>query len=111
LGGPIGERIADAIEEGYTTKSQPYHGYYFKVLKGQGPAAPHGAMDFVVEGVMIGGFALVAAPAEYGSSGIKTFIVSHSGVVYEKDLGPKTLEEFKKMQRFNPDKTWTPVKD
>jgi hypothetical protein len=111
LGGPIGERIADAIEEGYTTKSQPYHGYYFKVLKGQGPAAPNGAMDFVIKGVMIGGFALVAAPAEYGSSGIKTFIVSHSGVVYEKDLGPKTLEEFKKMQRFNPDKTWTPVED
>lgn len=111
LGGPIGERIADAIEEGYTTKSQPYHGYYFKVLKGQGPAAPHGAMDFVVKGVMIGGFALVAAPAEYGSTGIKTFIVSHSGVVYEKDLGPNTLEAFKKMQRFNPDKTWTPVKD
>jgi hypothetical protein len=111
LGGPIGERIADAIEEGYTTKSQPYHGYYFKVLKGQGPAAPHGAMDFVIKGVMIGGFALVAAPAEYGRSGINTFIVSHSGVVYEKDLGPNTLEEFKKMQRFNPDKTWTPVKD
>lgn len=111
LGGPIGERIADAIEEGYTTKSQPYHGYFFKVLKGQGPAAPHGAMDFVVKGVMIGGFALVAAPAEYGSSGIKTFIVSHTGVVYEKDLGPNTLEDFKKMQRFNPDKTWTPVKD
>ena len=111
LGGPIGERIADAIEEGYTTKSQPYHGYYFKVLKGQGPAAPNGAMDFVIKGVMIGGFALVAAPAQYGSSGIKTFIVSHSGVVYEKDLGPSTLEEFKKMQRFNPDKTWTPVKD
>jgi hypothetical protein len=111
LGGPIGERIADAIEEGYTTKSQPYHGYYFKVLKGQGPAAPHGAMDFVVEGVMIGGFALVAAPAEYGRSGIKTFIVSQNGVVYEKDLGPNTLEEFKKMQRFNPDKTWAPVKD
>ena len=68
-------------------------------------------MDFVIKGVMIGGFALVAAPAQYGSSGIKTFIVSHSGVVYEKDLGPSTLEEFKKMQRFNPDKTWTPVKD
>jgi len=111
LGGPIGERIADAIEEGYTTKSQPYHGYYFKVLTGQGPAAPNGAMDFVIKGVMIGGFALVAAPAEYGSSGIKTFMVSHSGVVYEKDLGANSLEEFKKMQRFNPDKTWTPVKD
>jgi hypothetical protein len=111
LGGPIGERIADAIAEGYTSKSQPYHGYYFKVLKGQGPAAPNGAMDFVIKGVMIGGFALVAAPAQYGSSGIKTFIVSHSGVVYEKDLGAKTLEEFKAMQRFNPDKTWTPVED
>jgi hypothetical protein len=111
LAGPIGERIAGAIEEGYTTKSQPYHGYYFKILKGQGPAAPHGAMDFVIKGVMIGGFALVAAPAEYGSSGIKTFTVSNSGVVYEKDLGPNTLEKFKKMQLFNPDKSWTAVKE
>jgi hypothetical protein len=66
-------------------------------------------MDFVVKSVMIGGFALVAAPAEYGETGVKSFIVSHDGVVYEKDFGPSTLEEFIKMQRFNPDKSWTPV--
>jgi hypothetical protein len=107
--GPIGEKIAVAIEQGYTISSDPYHGYFFKVLKGQGPAAPLGEMDFVVEGVMIGGFALVAAPAEYGVTGVKTFIVSHDGVVYEKDLGPATLDEFQKMELFNPDKSWSPV--
>jgi hypothetical protein len=107
-GGPVGEKIARAIEQGYTS-SEPYHGYFFKILKGQGPAAPLGEMDFVVKGVMIGGFALVAAPAEYGVTGVRTFIVSHDGVVYEKDFGPKTLDEFKKMERFNPDKSWTPV--
>lgn len=108
-GGPIGEKIANAIEQGYNLKAEPYHGYFFKVLKSQGPAAPLGAMDYVVGGVMIGGFALVAAPAEYGETGLKTFMVSHTGVVYEKDLGPTTLEEFQKMERFNPDKSWTPV--
>jgi hypothetical protein len=66
-------------------------------------------MDFVVKGLMIGGFALVAAPAEYDLTGVRTFIVSHDGVVYEKDLGPQTLDEFEKMDRFNPDKSWTPV--
>ena len=101
--------MAHAIEQGYTSRSEPYHGYYFKVLKGQGPAAPLGQLDYVVKGAMIGGFALVAAPAEYGVTGVKTFIVSHDGVVYEKDLGPKTLEAFKSMERFNPDKTWKPV--
>ena len=110
-GGPIGEKIARAIEQGYTSGSEPYHGYFFKILKGQGPAAPLGRMDFVVKGVMIGGFALVAAPAEYGVTGIKTFIVSHDGVVYEKDLGPKTLEQFKNMELYNPDKSWSPVQD
>ena len=110
-GGPIGEKIARAIEQGYTSGSEPYHGYFFKILKGQGPAAPLGEMDFVVKGVMIGGFALVAAPAEYGVTGVRTFIVSHDGVVYEKDFGPKTLDEFEKMERFNPDKSWTPVPD
>jgi hypothetical protein len=107
--GPIGENIARAIEQGYTSTSEPYHGYFFKILKGQGPAAPLGEMDFVVKGVMIGGFALVAAPAEYGVTGVRTFIVSHDGVVYERDFGPRTLEEFEKMTRFNPDKTWSPV--
>jgi hypothetical protein len=98
-----------AIEQGYTISSDPYHGYFFKVLKGQGPAGPLGEMNFMVEGVMIGGFALVAAPAEYGVTGVKTFIVSHDGVVYEKDLGSATLDEFQKMQLFNPDKSWNPV--
>jgi hypothetical protein len=107
-GGPIGEKIAQAIEQGYSSR-EPYHGYFFKVLKGQGPDAPLGEMDFVVKDVMIGGFALVAAPAEYAVTGVKTFIVSQDGVVYEKDFGNKTLDEFMKMERFNPDKSWTPV--
>ena len=109
--GPIGEKIAQSIEQGYTIGSEPYHGYFFKVLKGQGPAAPLGEMDYVIKGLMIGGFALVAAPAEYGETGIKTFIVSQDGVVYEKDFGPSTLAEFIKMERFNPDKSWAPVPD
>ncbi len=108
-GGPIGEKIARAIEQGYTSGAEPYHGYFFKILKGQGPAAPLGEMDFVVKGVMIGGFALVAAPAEYRVTGVKTFIVSHDGVVYQKDFGSASLENFKKMELFNPDKSWTPV--
>jgi len=108
-GGPVGEKIARAIEQGYTSRAEPYHGYLFKVLKGQGPAAPLGEMDFVVEGVMIGGFALMAAPAEYGETGLKTFIVSQDGVVYQKDFGPATLSEFKKTERFNPDNSWKPV--
>jgi Protein of unknown function (DUF2950) len=110
-GGPIGRKIAEAIEQGYNLKADPYHGYFFKVLKGQGPAAPLGNLDYVVGGIMIGGFALVAAPAEYAETGLKTFMVSHTGVVYEKDLGPDTLAEFQKMERFNPDKSWTPVVD
>jgi hypothetical protein len=107
--GPIGEKIARAIEQGYKIDGEPYHGYFFKVLTGQGPSAPLGAMDFVVKGVMIGGFALVAAPAEYGETGLKTFMVSHMGVVYEKDFGDATLDAFQKMERFDPDKTWTVV--
>ena len=110
-GGPVGEEIAQVIARGYTSRSEPYHGYYFKVLKGQGPAAPLGQMDFLVNGVMIGGFALIAAPAEYQVTGVKTFMVSHDGVVYQKDLGPNSLEVAKKIERFNPDRTWTPVED
>ena len=106
LGGPISERVAEAIEQGYTSRGEPYHGYYFKVLKGQGPAAPLGEMDFVVEGVMIGGFALVAAPAQYRVTGVQTFIISYDRIVYQKDLGPDTLKAFKDMDRYNPDKTW-----
>ncbi len=110
-GGPIGEEIAKAIAQGYTSREEPYHGYFFKVLKGQGPDAPLGQMDYVVKGVMIGGFALVAAPVEYRVTGVKSFIVSNDGVVYEKDFGVNTLDEFKKMELFNPDKSWTPVQE
>ena len=110
-GGPVGEKIARAIEQGYTDGAEPYHGYFFKILKGQGPAAPLGEMDFVVKGVMIGGFALVAAPAEYDETGVKRFIVGHDGVVYERDFGPATLDEFSKMERFDPDNSWTSVLD
>ena len=109
--GPIGENVAKAIARGYTSRNEPYRGYFFQVLKGQGPAAPLGEMDFVVKGVMIGGFALIAVPAQYRNTGVKTFMVSHDGVVYEKDLGPNTLEIARRIERFNPDKTWTPVLD
>jgi len=112
-GGPVGEEVAKALEQGYSNPSQaqPYHGYYFKVLKGQGPAAPMGEMDFVVGGAMIGGFALAAAPAEYRVTGVQTFIVGPDGVVYEKDLGPDTLKTFQSMDRYNPDKTWKVTED
>ena len=107
--GPVGENVARAIERGYASRTEPYHGYFFKVLKGQGPNAPLGQMDYVVNGAMIGGFALIAFPAEYRVTGVKTFIVSNDGVVYEKDLGPTTVEVAKGIDRFNPDKTWNPV--
>jgi hypothetical protein len=111
LGGPIGENIADALEQGYTDKAKPYHGYFFKILKGQGPAAPLGKMDFVVEGAMIGGFALAAAPADYRVTGVETFIVSYEGIVYQKDLGPDTLRTFKAMELYDPDKSWKRTDD
>ncbi len=112
-GGPVGEEVAKALEQGYSNPSQPqpYHGYYFKVLKGQGPAAPMGEMDFVVGGAMIGGFALAAAPADYRVTGVQTFIVGPDGVVYEKDLGPDTLKTFQSMDKYNPDKTWKVTED
>ena len=111
-GGPIGEEVAKALQEGYKAEGgTPYHGYYFKVLKGQGPAARMGEMDFVVGGAMIGGFALAAAPAEYRVTGVKTFIVGADGIVYEKDLGPDTVKTFQAMDRYNPDKTWQETED
>jgi hypothetical protein len=110
-GGPIGEKIALAIQQGYSSKAEPYHGYFFKILTGQGPAAPLGEMNYVMEGVMIGGFALVAAPAEYGVTGVKTFMVSNDGVVYEKDFGDASLDNFAAMKRFNPDRSWNPITD
>src|SRR5438552_13254523 len=110
--GPVGEEVAKALQEGYSAQGgKPYHGYYFKVLKGQGPAAPLGEMDFMVGGAMIGGFALAAAPAEYRVTGVMTFIVGPDGVVYEKDLGPDTLKTFQSMDKYNPDKTWKVTED
>jgi hypothetical protein len=111
-GGPISEAVARAIQEGYEARERTgYHGYFFKILKGQGPAAPMGQLDYVIEGVMIGGFALVAVPAEYRVTGVKTFMVSYDGIVYEKDLGPDSLTLVKNMDRYNPDKTWHPTSD
>jgi hypothetical protein len=109
--GPLGDEIAKALEQGYSDKARPYHGYFFKVLKAQGPDAPMGEMDFVVGGAMIGGFALVASPAEYKVTGVKTFMVGHAGITYEKDLGPDTMTAFKSMERFNPDKSWKATED
>ena len=110
-GGPIGEAVAKALEEGYSTPKGGFHGYYFKILKGQGPAAPMGKLDYVIEGIMIGGFALVAVPAEYRVTGAKTFIVSNNGIVYQKDLGPDSVNIVKNMELYNPDKTWQPTND
>ncbi len=90
-------------------KPTPYHGYYFRVLKSQGPAATGGALDYVVKGKMMGGFALVAWPAEYGVSGVQTFIINHEGIVYGKDLGVNTASLARQMTRFNPDKSWRRV--
>lgn len=110
--GPISEAIARAIQEGYSP-SQPsgYHGYVFKVLKGQGPAARLGQLDYVINGIMIGGFALVATPAEYRVTGVKTFMVSYDGFVYEADLGPSSRQIVEAMERYNPDKSWQRVGD
>jgi len=107
--GPIGENVAKAIARGYTSRTEPYRGYFFQVLTGQGPAAPLGQLDYVVKGVMIGGFALVAAPAQYRVTGVKTFLVSQDGIVYQKDLGPNTLEIARRIERFNPDQSWSPI--
>ena len=110
--GPVGPEVAKALQEGYSAKPDTaYHGYYFKVLKGQGPAALMGQMDFVIGGAMIGGFALAAAPAEYRVTGVKTFIVGADGKVYEKDLGKDTLKIFRTMDRYNPDNTWQETQD
>jgi hypothetical protein len=110
-GGPISEGLARALEEGYSEKTAPFHGYYFKILKGQGPQAQGGPLHYVINGVMIGGYALVAVPAEYKVSGVKTFLVSYEGVVYEKDLGPNSLKIAQEMVEYNPDKTWRRTND
>jgi hypothetical protein len=100
---------AEAVAERAGPKPEPYHGYFYRILKAQGPAADGGAANYVVKGEMIGGFAMVAYPAEYGVSGVKTFIVNHRGIVYEKDLGPTTTALAHQMTQYNPDKSWQPV--
>jgi DUF2950 family protein len=111
-GGPISEAVARAIDEGYTlAKDSAYHGYYFHLLNGQGPAAPKGQFDYIIKGMMIGGFALIAVPAEYRVTGVQTFIVSYDGIVYQRDLGPDTLNVAKQIERYNPDKTWRRTDD
>jgi len=108
---PLGPLLAQAQSEGYGrgTGGNPYHGYFYRILNAQGSAASDGAYDYVAHGRMIGGFALVAYPAQYGVSGVMTFVVNHQGVVYQKDLGPNTTAIAKSMKQFNPDPSWTKV--
>ena len=105
---PLGPLVARARDEGYTAEKtpEPYNGYFFRMLKAQGKSAKGGAYSYLVKDKMVGGFAIVAYPAAYATSGVKTFIVNHGGVVYQKDLGPGTAKKAKAMKEFNPDKTW-----
>ncbi len=109
---PIGPLVALATGQGYGGQHdtpQPFHGYFFHTLKAQGASAKGGAKDYIVDGKMTGGFAFVAWPAEYKNSGVMTFLVGKDGVVYEKNLGPKTADVIKAMTTYNPDKTWKAV--
>ena len=110
---PLGELVAEATKQGYRVGAgrTPFHGYYFKILTKQGAAAAGGELEYIVNGKMIGGFALVAYPAEYRNSGVMTFIVNHAGTVFQKDLGPNTAQVAERMTAFNPDKTWQKVSD
>ena len=108
---PLGELVAQANNEGYRIGGEraPFHGYYFKILTEQGPSAPGGELDYLVHGKMIGGFALVAYPAEYRNSGVMTFIVNHTGAIFQKDFGPRTAHLAERMTSYNPDPTWKKV--
>jgi hypothetical protein len=111
---PLGPLVAEAASEGYgkgatSGKPQPYHGYHYRLLTSQGKNAPGGAYDYVIGGKLLGGFAVLAYPASYGTSGVMTFVVNHEGVVYEKDLGKGTAAAAAAMTRFDPDKTWRKV--
>lgn len=114
---PLGPVFADAQNEGYLKapreegERQPFHGYYFKILTEQGKHAPGGAYNYIINGNMIGGFALVAWPADYGDSGVMTFIVNQQGRVYQKDLGEKTGEIAENMKAYDPDPTWKASKE
>lgn len=107
---PLGPLAAQASAEGYMTGStnrpRPFHGYYYRILTSQGPSASGGARDYMVKGRLFGGFGVVAWPAEYGNSGLKTFIVNHEGVVYEKDLGEETDRAARAMKSFDPGEGW-----
>ncbi|MBI5896999.1 MAG: DUF2950 domain-containing protein [Desulfobacterales bacterium] len=108
---PLGELVADAWAEGYARKGAkgkpiPFHGYYFRMLECQGQHAPGGAFDYIVRDHLIGGFAVLAYPATYGTSGVMTFLVNHEGVIYEKDLGPKSAKLAPEIDCFDPDQTW-----
>jgi hypothetical protein len=110
---PLGPIAANAVKAGYRkqagNKPQPYHGYYYRILTAQGKNAAGEAFDYLVKGNMIGGFAVIASPAEYGNSGVMTFMVNHDGVVYEKDLGKDTAKAAEAIKKFDPDKTWVKV--
>ena len=110
---PLGELAAEASTEGYKAGSEPrpYRGYYYRILTQQGASAPGGAMSYIVKGKMIGGFALIAYPAEYGNSGVMSFMVSHAGAVYQRDLGQDTAVRVKGVTSFDPDKTWKKVEE
>lgn len=112
---PLGDLVAYATMEGYhhadktSDQPSPYHGYLFRILKKQGKDAPGGAYNYVVRGSMIGGFAVIAYPVKYGTSGVMTFIINHDGVVYEKNIGPDTIQIAEQITRFNPGADWNKV--
>ena len=109
---PLGPLVARAAKEGYANADlSPFHGYYFNILKGQGKHVDGGAYNYVVKGKMILGFALVAYPAEYGNSGVMTFILNQEGIIYQKDLGKDTKRRAEAMKIFDPDKSWTKVEE
>jgi hypothetical protein len=113
---PLGPFAVRAVKEGYAQaakpdKPAPYHGYYYRILSAQGKDAPGGAYSYMVKGNMIGGFALVAYPAEYGNSGVMSFIINHDGKVFQKDLGKNTASIAQNMKEYNPDSTWAQVKE
>ena len=110
-GGPLGDEMAKVLEAGYSSNTEPYNGYYFRTLTSQGPAARLGARDYIIKGMMIGGFAAIAWPANYGVTGVQTFMVNNDGDVYQKDLGPETGKIAPNIKAFNPDKTWLVTED
>jgi hypothetical protein len=112
---PLGPLVAEADAEGYAAAQpgeapRPFHGYYFRILTAQGAGAPGGAKSYVADGKLTGGFALVAWPADYGNSGVQTFVVNQQGIVFQKDLGAQTDQTARAMTAYDPDGTWTPVR-